>query len=217
MNWKKINKDKSIQPRTGKYGDWKEILKKEGYDQCVYCSIHDSRLGGPRNFTVEHYKPKSKFSSLENDIKNLYYACCICNSFKGDDWPNNEDSSFDIIGYPNPSKIDYSELFEKITENCKVKGKYAISKYIIIKLYLNRPQLLMDRRLNMLKIKEKKVNEKLMSQMNQLKILAQNGNSAAINFLVEIVIMINNVKTTIQNTYNTTPYTLTDIKREKNK
>ena len=60
MEWFKIFKENSVQPKTGKYSDWKEIIADECKHQCVYCALSESRFGGIRNFHVEHYRPKSK-------------------------------------------------------------------------------------------------------------------------------------------------------------
>jgi 5-methylcytosine-specific restriction endonuclease McrA len=105
MNWRRIPKEKTVQPKKGRYSDWKEILAEEGFNQCVYCAIPDACFGGIRNFHVEHYRPKSKFEKLENDIKNLFYACAICNTFKGDDWPGEPEKDFFAPCYPDPSLI----------------------------------------------------------------------------------------------------------------
>jgi len=148
MNWRIVDKSKTKQPSIGKYSKWKEILAKEGYNQCVYCSTKDHRLGGIRHFHVEHYKPKSKFPKLENTITNLFYACPICNVFKGNDW-------FVLTGnlsdkqYPNPSIYNYDNLFS-IKPNGVIEGKNKCGKYIINKLALNRRQLLIDRKFTML-------------------------------------------------------------------
>lgn len=47
----------------------------------------ESRHGGPRNFAVEHFRPKKLFPRLKCDYSNLYYACNSCNDFKGARWP----------------------------------------------------------------------------------------------------------------------------------
>lgn len=146
MKWKKIAKD-TKQPRKGKYPDWKPLIAKEGYYQCVYCAIHESSFGGFRNFHVEHYRPKSKFKKLLNDINNLYYACAICNTFKSDDWPAEPKKDLSNCSYPNPSMTDYNELFMHSGTGGALTANYVASKYILEKLYLNRPQLIMERRL----------------------------------------------------------------------
>lgn len=146
MKWRRILKEKSVQPDHGVYSDWKEIIAEEGFHQCVYCAVPEPVLGGIRNFHVEHYKPKSKFDSLRNDIKNLFYACPICNTFKSNDWPADPLADHSIASYPDPSTVDYSDLFDIDMRTGQVSGRYVASRYVLEKLYLNRPQLIMERR-----------------------------------------------------------------------
>jgi len=148
MEWKRIPKEKSVQPKKGIYSDWKPLLAEEGFHQCVYCAIEEALFGGTRNFHVEHYKPKSKpeYKNLTNDIKNLFYACAICNTFKGADWPAEPESNFSNPSYPYPGSVCYEELFAR-QESGAIQGKYTAAIYMIEKLYLNRPQLLLERRI----------------------------------------------------------------------
>jgi hypothetical protein len=145
MNWKLVNKDPKNQPAKGIYSDWKEQIAKECSYQCVYCSIHEGQFGGVNNYHIDHFRPKSitRFKKLENDICNLFYACPICNRFKSDDWPN--DPNLNLVSYPDPSKIDYSSLFELKTDY-QIKGQHTASEYLVLRLFLNRAQLIMERR-----------------------------------------------------------------------
>lgn len=148
MKWFRIAKELSKKPAKGKhYFDWKEYLSNEGKEQCVYCAININSFGGIRNFHVEHYRPKAadKFPALTHDISNLYFACSICNCFKGDDWPCEPSKEFDILCYPDPSVVDYSS-FLFVNENSFIDSKYLTGKYIIQKLFLNRPQLVLERK-----------------------------------------------------------------------
>lgn len=148
MKWTKIDKSKTNRPDTvSKYGDYKPFLRDEAKKRCVYCAIHDNSLGGIDHFHVEHYKPKSipRFKSLEKDFTNLFYVCPICNRFKSNDWPNDPQSDFTNISYIDPGTTDYNEVFT-ILDNGKVTGKYVASKYMVEKIYLNRPQLINERR-----------------------------------------------------------------------
>lgn len=148
MRWRIVNKTPGFQPTVGTYSDWKGILAVEAQNQCVYCSIHENHMGGIRNFHVEHYRPKSKFDNLTNDYSNLFYACPICNVFKSNDWPNDPpNQDLDIIYYPDPSIDDYSLLFDVDFNLGLIKGKNTRAEYIVNKLYLNRPQLITNRRL----------------------------------------------------------------------
>lgn len=139
MKWILINKSKTAQPTAGNYSKWKPILRKEGMHQCVYCAIHEGSFGGERNFHVEHHKPKKQFPKLVDDIHNLFYCCAICNSFKGSDWP--EDPT---LQYPYPAGIDYS-TFLGVDVNSSVVSNERHGRYIIERLYLNRPQLILMR------------------------------------------------------------------------
>lgn len=182
MKWYRIEKENAVKPTSGHYADWKEELAKESKYQCVYCTIHENSFGGIRNYHVEHYKPKSKFKALVDDYLNLYYACSICNCFKGNDWPNDPDDSLKIICYPDPSKIDYCILFE-LDENFYLNGVNVPAKYIISKLYLNRPQLVQERKYYALKKNLIEEATKLNSLVKEL--LSHKKNNKRKNSLLE--------------------------------
>jgi len=162
VNWYLIIKDKSKQPETGIYSDWKEQIAEECFYQCIYCSIHEVQFGGIDHYHIEHYKPKSldKFKELENDIMNLFYSCPICNRFKSNDWPNDADD-LETVSYPDPSEYNYNNLFEIDEDNYKVIGKHISTSYMTERLYLNRPQLIYERRESFLKNKEAVLRAKL--------------------------------------------------------
>ncbi len=146
MKWPIVDKSKSSQPKTGNYRDaaWRELIAHECSNQCVYCAIHESNFGGIRNFHIDHFRPRKLFTKLENDIKNLFYSCCICNVFKGDDWPGEPNKKMSNIAYCDPGKNNFNKIFF-VSDKSIVKSKYLSCKYMIEKLYLNRPQLIILR------------------------------------------------------------------------
>jgi hypothetical protein len=147
MEWKLVDKSVTTTPKNGTYRDWKSALAKEASYNCVYCCIHESKFGGQRNFHVEHFRPKSTFPQFENSYGNLFYACGICNSFKGNDWPAEPISgNLTIIAYPDPSELDYGNLLQTDVLTGLVVSRFPAGKYIIEKLYLNRPQMVTLRR-----------------------------------------------------------------------
>ena len=170
MKWKRIPKEHTIQPSSGVYSDWKQIIADEGFHQCVYCAIHDANFGGIRNFHVEHYRPKSipRFAKLKNDIKNLYYACPICNTFKSNDWPSDMVDDYSSHCYPDPSQVDYCEIFEVSDSDGIIEGKYLASKYIVERVYLNRPQLIMERRIHFLRMQERAIHQSMQELLQTL-------------------------------------------------
>jgi hypothetical protein len=154
MHWKQIDSTVRIQPNAGSYNDWKEQIAEDCNKRCVYCSIHEEPWGGIDHYHIDHFRPKSKeeFKVLLNSITNLYYACPVCNRFKSDDWPNDCDD-LEKACYPDPSFHNYSTLFSLDEKNYNISGLYVASKYIINRLYLNRPQLVYERREFNLKLK----------------------------------------------------------------
>lgn len=146
MNWRLIFKDPTVRVKGTHYREFKEHLAEEGGHQCVYCAISEAQFGGIWNFHVEHYRPKSQFQALIHSLPNLYYACAICNVFKGDDWPNEPLVDLSIHCYPEPSTIDYSTLFKLREDSGVLEGLTPASRYVVERIYLNRPQLVMERR-----------------------------------------------------------------------
>lgn len=148
MNWALIQKI----PEPSLEGDYKnpavkEHLRQEGGLRCVYCAVNENKLGGVRMFHVEHYKPKSRteFIDLEHRLSNLFYVCPICNSFKSNTWPAEPSPTMDNASYPDPSVTDYSAIFE-VRGSGEVVGTNTASAYMVIQLYFNRPQLILERR-----------------------------------------------------------------------
>lgn len=205
MNWKLIVKDKANQPVTGTYTDWKEQIAEECFFQCIYCSINEAQFGGIDHYHIEHYKPKSikRFKVLENDICNLFYSCPICNRFKSNDWPNDADD-LDIICYPDPSAYNYSELFDISSDDYKVNGKYVSTRYMTERLYLNRPQLLYERRETVLQQRAENVTKAIeaLQEMIDTQELLKESNKGVIELL----------KTT-QKRNNIRPYKLAEIRK----
>jgi hypothetical protein len=146
MTWKKPATSRR-QPLSGTYSEWKPQIAVACFNQCVYCAISESSYGGLDNFHVEHYRPKSKFDELELKIENLYLACAICNRFKSDDWPNEPKEDHSCVGYPDPALCDYNNLFAIDPDKFTLAGAHVASRYVIERLYLNRPQLIRERRM----------------------------------------------------------------------
>jgi len=147
MFWRRIEKEKATPGKASKYSDWKPELAKEASHRCVYCSIFEGHFGGQRNFHVEHFRPKSLREDLTMVYANLFYACGICNIFKSDDWPSEPKAGdYSFIHYPDPSQTDYSD-FLAIDASGLVASQSVTGRYIIEQLHLNRPQMVINRRL----------------------------------------------------------------------
>lgn len=147
MKWVQVDRARAQCPRSGTYDKWKHIVRAHCAEQCVYCAIPESRFGGLRNFHVEHYRPKGnkRFRLLINKIDNLLYACSVCNSFKGDDWPSDPAVDHSCASYPDPVSTDYNLIFT-IGKTYRLRSRYVAGCYVRERLALDRWQLLMERR-----------------------------------------------------------------------
>ena len=206
MNWKQIDRSKRVQ-YEGVYTAWKQQISNECSNQCVYCSIHENPWGGIDHYHIDHFRPQSKFKALKNTITNLYHACPICNKFKSDDWQN-EPNDLETICYPDPSDHNYSDLFTIDTMNHTLEGRFVSSRFLINRLYLNRPQLVYERREHFLKLKaEALINEtkKLIELSNDLGLIKK-----AFNLIADMTQHFHVRGNIIQ-------YKLQDIKKPKKK
>ncbi len=62
---------------------YKPHLQSAFRRKCVYCRTPDG-LKGEEGFGVDHYLPKSRFPHLAIAWPNLFYACNVCNTWKGE-------------------------------------------------------------------------------------------------------------------------------------
>lgn len=147
MKWVKIDGARE-QPVKGTYPDWKPQIAKDCKYRCVYCAILEADFGGIVNFHVDHFRPKSikEFEHLENIIGNLFYSCGICNRFKSDIWPGEPDVEGAIATFLDPSAVDYNQHMGVREADHFAEGVTVAGKFIVERLYLNRPQLVLSRR-----------------------------------------------------------------------
>ena len=147
MQWPKLVGKSRNQPVKGQWHQWKQNIADHCGGQCIYCAISEARFGGIRNFHVEHFRPKIRFSTLENDIHNLYLACAICNVLKSDDWPREPGTDHSAAAYPDPAVADYNLLFTVSHVTHELDSATVAGKYVIERILLNRAQLILERRL----------------------------------------------------------------------
>lgn len=212
MNWIKIQKNDKNKSRKGTYSDWKPELAEEGSHQCVYCAISESRFGGIRNFHVEHFKPKSlkRFKKLENKWSNLFFACAICNTFKGSDWKPNPDNKGLRICYIDPSKTDYSEMIEIDWNSGKIEGKNMAMRYMIEKIFLNRPQLQFERRRFFLSLLLEELNCFYESVQNQIQ---KKNDKELVSLYLDFVNTLLDSRKIEKKIYEAIPYEDKDVRR----
>lgn len=133
-------------PFERKYAKYKAYLRQDFLYECIFCTIHENDLGGPRGMHVEHLRPKALpcFAHLECEYENLLYACPVCNSYKGIDWPSDRPVD-EGKGYPDPCQVDYDDHIV-LMDDLRVTGRTAVGAYLVRRLRLNRKQVLKIRR-----------------------------------------------------------------------
>lgn len=128
-----------------RYGKYRLEIREDSQYRCVYCDIHELELGVDKEtrdhrMTLDHFRPKSLFSSLENDPKNLVLSCETCNGKKGDDWPaygraGTVDGGAGYIDAFSDDRLDYFE----VRVDGSLKPLKPPAQYMIKVLMLNRP------------------------------------------------------------------------------
>ncbi len=161
------NRDPGVVRR---YKDFKPHLRLDFSFECVYCGLHENEVGGIRGFAVDHFRPKSKFPQLTLEYSNVLYACCVCNTFKGDDWPH-DDPLTHGKGYLDPCVVDYDDHFER-TVHHELQGISEPAKYMVDRLHLNRRQVTkhFEQRVNRQKDYERRMSlhDTLIGQLRSL-------------------------------------------------
>lgn len=204
FTWTRIPKELQQEELRGTYKDWKPQLAAEGGHRCVYCAIPDSRMGGIYCFHVEHFEPKSKAPQRVNDWTNLFYVCPICNVFKGDDWPAHDSP----VAYVNPAEVDYETIFSRLPTGA-IEGATPAASYMISRVFLNRPQLILERREAELRARLTEMRDVLTA----LSPLASKRGRAASEKLLECFERLNAVSKLADELLYQTPYETDDVRR----
>jgi uncharacterized protein (TIGR02646 family) len=151
-------------PRYSDYRQYKPHLRQDFSYRCTYCTIHENEWGGLRHFHVEHFRPKKSFPYLVTDYDNLFYACDVCNCYKGDDWPSDNPLT-DGVGYLDPCRCDYEVHFQSEQTTGLIRGLTSPAKYMIERLHLNRRHLI---RMRQRRKQEEDLHCRFLQQIDEL-------------------------------------------------
>ena len=125
-------------PRQKRYQDYKPFLRKDFRTRCAYCLIHEAHFGGLRNYHVDHFRPKRRFPRLVLTYTNLYYACGLCNTFKGETWPSPSQQKAGF-GFGDPCEEDlYKEHLQIDERDGSLRAITKSGRYTLEHLRLNR-------------------------------------------------------------------------------
>src|SRR5690242_16193619 len=99
------------------YSAYKEEIRIDCHGRCVYCDQHENEIGQQR-FTLDHFRPKSRFPSLTHKPTNLLYACHTCNNNKDRVWITGKDQQTFVgdKGFVDPFDCDRLEYFGVLSD-----------------------------------------------------------------------------------------------------
>jgi hypothetical protein len=128
-------------PAFRNYKRYKPFLRLDFDARCAYCDIPELRYGPPRNYTVDHFRPKSipEFRGLLRAYSNLFYVCQDCNAAKGSAWPSAE---LQALGFRfvDPCLQDLADHFP-VGPDGLVTARTRQGEYMVARVRLNRPYL----------------------------------------------------------------------------
>lgn len=142
----------------------RESLNEAFEGKCSYCG---SQLGLTDLGAVEHFYPKRMYPEKAFDTDNLLLACNICSTSKTDKFPLDEEGSPLLL---NPRVDDFSKHI-KFEENGQAVPLTERGKTTILLLRLNRPQLVEQRKLDLLR--ERYFKEYELSQPNAFRVFIE--------------------------------------------
>ncbi len=163
-----VQKQKPSRTCIKSYSDYRSFrpyLKNDFNQRCGYCDDPDTHYGQEIAYHIDHFKPKSKFSSLKADYHNLVYSCPYCNNAKSNEWK-------DVDGFIDPCKDEYDTHLERDNKG-KIIFKTPRGEYVVInlKLYLRRHSLIWT--LGVLEKQKQQLKEIQTNNPNELDISKQ--------------------------------------------
>ncbi len=135
-----VIKRRETPPHYIDYRSYKPFLRIDFKHRCCYCTVHESNWGTERHFAVEHFRPKSKFLALITTYSNLYYACDVCNGYKGDKWPSPLDDAAGRRFFDPCSDRSNSHFTDHGSGELTALSPCGV--YSVDSVRLNRPQLI---------------------------------------------------------------------------
>jgi hypothetical protein len=127
-------------PPQARYQNYKPFLRRDFLYRCAYCEIHEAHIGGHWGFGVDHFCPKGKFRKLCLVYRNLYYACNLCNTMKGETWPSRREQKHGYRFVDVCQEDLYVTHLESMGDGV-LESRTRAGEYTLKHLRLNRRQL----------------------------------------------------------------------------
>ncbi len=122
--------------------DLRRRVATQARHHCGYCQSAESIVGIPMD--IEHIVPESAGGATEEN--NLWLACSLCNSYKGNRTNARDPISNRTVPLFNPRLQSWSEHFAWEESGSVIVGLTATGRATVVALVLNRPPLVMARK-----------------------------------------------------------------------
>ncbi len=111
--------------------------------RCGYC-LTSQRIIGPL-LEIDHIIPEARGGSSEE--ANLFLACPMCNSHKGDRQEAVDPDTQLVVALFNPRTERWGDHFEWVDGGAVLKGRTARGRATVAALGMNHPAMVSTRRL----------------------------------------------------------------------
>jgi hypothetical protein len=133
------------------YTHYRAAIAEDCKFRCVYCDLHEDKIGGREAMEMDHFRPWQKtfgaanerrFEHLRNEPTNLVHSCGVCNGYKRAFWPSEDpEVNYDNEkGWIEPFDECRADFFN-VEQDGTLVARKAPGSYTIKKLRLDRPLL----------------------------------------------------------------------------
>lgn len=121
------------------YHEYRDILRFDFCCSCSYCTLTEVEAFGIR-FEIDHYYPQKHYPDLINEYNNLFWSCEICNNYKSNYTPDDEDLKIGnvILRIDNNDPRDHYELRNDSLYHKSHMGDFNINLLLLNRLNLRR-------------------------------------------------------------------------------
>ena len=123
-------------------GHLRERVAAQAKYRCGYCLTTEAIVGSPME--IDHLIPRSLGGPDAED--NLWLACSLCNTYKGDRMAAEDPASGALTPLFNPRMMVWGEHFTWTEDGERIVGMTVCGRATVVALYLNRPSLVVARR-----------------------------------------------------------------------
>ncbi len=121
----------------------RERVRRRARNLCEYCHSQTNLTG--HDFTIDHIRPEADGGTSHLD--NLCLCCFWCNNLKKSQTHFSDPRTLTLVPFFNPRLDAWNEHFRWSPTATLIIGRTAIGRATVAALRLNRPTLILARRI----------------------------------------------------------------------